>query len=101
MKKILFIVMIVALFASCNFQTKVANSGIPTEFQKLEFWNGGGLIGSYENVTMKMEIVTSTKLVGQDIYFYKYHVINKKQGIDEYIIDSEALALKYTVMDEE
>lgn len=100
MKKILFVVMIVALFASCNFQTKVANKGIPTEFQKLEFWNGGGLIGSYQNVTMKIEIISSSKLVGENIYFYKYHVISKQQGIDEYIIDSEALALKFIPADE-
>lgn len=95
MKKILFALVVIIGFTSCNFKTNVRNGAIPTEFSKLEFWNGGSCIGSYNDVTMKIEIVTSTKLVGEDISFYKYHITSKSQNIDEVIVDSESLALKY------
>jgi hypothetical protein len=91
----LIVVLTMGLVASCNVTTKVSNSGIPTEYTRLEFWNGGGKIREYEDVTMKIEIVSTTKVVGANVYFYKYHVYDKNQGIDEYIIDSEALALVY------
>lgn len=95
MKKFLFVLAVIVGLTSCNFKTNVRNSAIPTEFSKLEFWNGGGCIGSYENVSMNIEIVTTTKLVGKNISFYKYHITSKSQNIDEVIIDSEALSLKY------
>lgn len=95
MKKIVFVLVVIVGLTSCNYRTNVSNKGIPTEFSKLEFYNGGGCIGSYENVSMNIEIVTSKKLVGADIYFYKYHVTSKSQNIDEVIVDSESLALKY------
>lgn len=95
MKKIVFVLVVIIGLTSCNIKTNVENPAIPNEFSKLEFWNGGGCIGSYENVSMNIEIVTTTKLVGKNISFYKYHIISKSQNIDEVIIDSESLALKY------
>jgi len=82
------------LFASCNTSSKVRNDAFPTEYETLEFWNGGGCIGKYTDVSMDVTMMQSSSFTNA-ISFYKYHVFDKKQGIDEYIIDSEALSIKF------
>jgi hypothetical protein len=87
------------LLAGCNVTGKVENKGIPKDFKTLEFFNGGEKISSYHNVRMDIEIVATIKFVG-GAHFYKYHItgIDPEGGlIDEYIINSEALALKYAL----
>lgn len=96
MKKIVIAVLVTLILVSCNVTTKVSNNGIPDFYTTLEFWNGGGNMASYTNVSMQIEIVTTEKVIGQSVYFYKYHVFNTEGTVDDWIIDSEALALKYT-----
>lgn len=96
MKKLL-VLCFCALMAlsSCDVQTTVNNEGIPSDFLWIEFWNGGGCIGRYTNVHMDIKIVSTSKVFGESVYFYKYIVTNQELGLRETIIDSEALALKY------
>ena len=94
-KAIVFLALVFCvLLASCNTSSKVNNDAFPTEYKTLEFWNGGGCIAKYTDVSMEVIMMQSSTLTNA-ISFYKYHVFDKKQGIDEFIIDSEALALKY------
>ena len=94
-KAIVFMALVFCvLLASCNTSSKVRNDAFPTDYESLEFWNGGGCIAKYANVSMEVTMMQSSTLTNA-ISFYKYHVYDKKQGIDEFIIDSEALALKY------
>lgn len=98
MKRIIIIFLMISVLAmSCNWRTDVTSSDIPNNYKTLEFWNGGGKIAVYKDVTMKIEIVTSYQGFGKDVYFYKYHITSHEQQIDDWIIDSEALALKYTL----
>jgi hypothetical protein len=86
---------------ACNVNTKVSDTkGVPSHYASLEFWNGGSPIATYSDVDMQIEIYTSNKVLGASLYIYKYHIFSKKQRIDEYIVDSEALAYKYTLEDE-
>lgn len=84
------------LLVSCNTSVKVKNNALPTEYKTLEFWNGGGCIARYENVSMEVTMMQSSTITNA-ISFYKYHVYSEKQRIDEFIIDSEALSLKYVL----
>jgi len=95
MKKILFVLFVLLVFASCNTPSKVKNSALPNKCQTLEFWNGGTCIGKYEKVNVEYEIIKMTSITNS-IYFYIYHVYNK--DVDEYIVDSEALAMKFTIL---
>jgi hypothetical protein len=96
-KAIVFMALVFCvLLASCNTSSKVRNDAFPTEYEALEFWNGGGCIGKYADVSMEVTMMKSLSLTNT-ISFYKYHVYDKKQGIDEYIIDSEALSLKFVL----
>jgi hypothetical protein len=96
----LMVVLITLLLAGCNFKTNVRNSGLPqNNIKTLAFYNGGLLIGQWENASLAYEIVTSKKIFGADIYFYKYHVrgigINDTPN-DLWIADSEALMFTWT-----
>ena len=95
MKKILIVLFVLILFVSCNTSSKVKNSALPNKCQTLEFWNGGTCIGKYEKVNIEYEMIKTNSLTNS-IYFYVYHVYNK--DIDEYIVDSEALAIKFTLV---
>ena len=95
MKKILFILFVLLVFASCNTSSRVKNSALPSKCQTLEFWNGGTCIGKYEKVNVEYEMIKTTSITNS-IYFYVYHVYNK--DVDEYIVDSEALAMKFTIL---
>lgn len=98
MKKVFLLLAVVfcVLLASCNTSSKVKNAAFPTEYARLEFWNGSECIGKYEDVSMEVTMMQSSTLTNE-ISFYKYHVYDKKQGIDEFIIDSEALSLKFVL----
>jgi hypothetical protein len=94
-KAIVFLALVLCvLLASCNTSSKVGNDAFPTEYKTLEFWNGGGCIAKYADVSMEVTMMQSQTITNA-IRFYTYHVYDNKQGIDEFIIDSEALALKY------
>lgn len=98
MKKLALVLLTaMVLLTSCNVRATVNNSGIPTHFRTLEFYNGSAKIGDYKDVDMVIEIVTTTPAFGKEIFFYKYHITSQKQNIDEYILDSEALAPKFTL----
>jgi hypothetical protein len=75
------------------------NSAFPSHFATLEFYNGGLSIAKYQNVSMSV-ISMSSSSITNGISFYQYHIFDKKQNIDEFIIDSEALAFKYTIDNE-
>lgn len=98
MKKVTVLLALVfcVLLVSCNTSTNVKNDAFPSEYKTLEFWNGGGCIARYENVLMEVTMMQSSTLTNA-IRFYKYHVYSEKQRIDEFIIDSEALSLKYVL----
>ena len=99
MKKIigvLVVLFVIIIVSGCNVQASGNNNAIPTRFRTLEFWNGGSCIAYYENVSMTIEIATTFKVWGKDVYYYLYH-IQKPDGSIETIMDSEALALKWTV----
>lgn len=101
MKK-LFLVLIAFsfLFVGCNFKTKVTKEQMDGgRYEYIEFWNGGGMMRRYENATLEIQIATSTKAVGKDVYFYKYYVRGTIDGVQtsEVIIDSEALSYLYKV----
>jgi hypothetical protein len=83
------------VMVSCNTSYTVDNAALPKEFKTLEVWNGGAKIAAYKNVTMNISSISSSVLVGKNISFYIYHITG--DAVDEYVIDSEALALKYTV----
>lgn len=102
MKRFIVLVFVVlcVLLASCNTSTKVKNDAFPTSYETLEFWNGGGCMAKYLDVSMEVTMMQSSTLTNA-ISFYKYHVFNRKQGIDEYIIDSEALSIKFTLPENE
>lgn len=100
MKKIFIIFIVCVLLVSCNTSAKVSNDSFPSKYATLEFWNGSACIGAYKNVSMIVTMIHS-ETITNSISFYKYHIINKNQNIDEYIIDSEALAIKFTLPEEE
>jgi hypothetical protein len=83
------------VLASCNTSYTVENSALPKTFKTLEFWNGGAMIAEYKNVSMSIESVSSSVIVGNNISFYIYHIVGER--VDEFVIDSESLALKYTI----
>ena len=97
---ILVSVVLCVLLASCNTASKVKNDAFPASYETLEFWNGGGCMAKYADVSMEVTMMQSSTLTNA-ISFYKYHVFNRKQGIDEYIIDSEALSIKFTLPENE
>lgn len=85
-----------------NFRdvTEVEESAIPEHVSHIEFWNGGACIGDYDNCTVHLIIennVHRTMSLTKDdtkVVFYKYEI--KVLGKDpEFIIDSEALAIKF------
>jgi hypothetical protein len=81
------------MVVSCRFNTSGNVDGIPTTFRNLEFYNGAGLIGKFENCTMNIRIATKKSLVGQDVYYYLYQVTDK-DGTTTFV-DSESLVLKW------
>lgn len=96
MKKILALVFSLVLFCGCyTSNRKFSGSGIPSQVKTIEFYNGGACIGKYENANIELRSVYSSGLTGKDISFYVYVVYTKDST--EYIIDSEALAIKYTL----
>ena len=62
MKKILFILFVLLVFASCNTSSRVENSALPSKCQTLEFWNGGTCIGKYEKVNVEYEMIKTTSI---------------------------------------
>ena len=98
MKKYAALILCLAclMAVSCNTSARVKNDAIPSEYATLEFWNGGTCIATYEQVFMSARM-TASKTLLNEVSFYLYHIYSEAQGIDDYIIDSEALALKYTL----
>jgi hypothetical protein len=92
---ILMAVLISLIFTGCDFRTDVTNPGLPqNNLKALTFYNGGRVIGKWENAFLSYEIVTSSKILGAGVHFYKYHV--RGTGLngtppDLWIADSEAL----------
>ena len=99
-KSILFVIMITLsiILTSCNTASTMKNKALPGRFISIEFYNGGGCIGSYKNVSLNVLSTNSTSLTNE-ISFYLYHIYDEKQEISEYIIDSEALSIKYKIED--
>lgn len=97
MKKIFVIIFAVLLICGCTSNRKFTGAGIPSKVKTIEFYNGGYCIGKYENAKIELRSVFSSNISGQDISFYLYVVSTK--DVTEYIIDSEALAIKYTLYD--
>ena len=88
------------MFCGCyTSNRKFSGSGIPEQVKTIEFYNGGTCIGKYENAKIELRSVFSTGMTGQDISFYMYVVYT--QDTTEYIIDSEALAIKYTLYNDQ
>lgn len=96
MKKIIVLAVCLTLLCGCyTSNRKFSGSGIPEQVKTIEFYNGGTCIAKYENAKIELRSVFSTGITGQDISFYMYVVYTKDST--EYIIDSEALAIKYTL----
>lgn len=95
MKKILTLVVCLALVCGCTSNRKFSGTGIPEQVKTIEFYNGGTCIGKYEDAKVELRSVSSSGITGQPISFYLYVVSTKDST--EYIVDSEALAIKYTL----
>ena len=102
MKKFLMIILLITTLTACNNSYVVKNdatgTGIPKYVSHIEFWNGGTKIGEYDNAYINILLETRNKFVGLDkddakTTFITYEI--KYDGIKEYIIDSEALAIKF------
>jgi hypothetical protein len=94
---LIVLVFIGLALSSCNWKTEVTpGMGIPPEVSHIEFWNGGGLMAEYDNARININIETATKLVGANVYFYIYEIrFGERYGQTEYIMDSEALSIKW------
>lgn len=95
MKKIIVLAVCLVLLCGCTTNRKFSGTGIPEQVKTIEFYNGGTCIGKYEDAKIELRSVFSTGVTGHDISFYLYVVYTK--DTTEYIIDSEALAIKYTL----
>lgn len=100
--KFVIIVMIGLLFIGCGNFTDVSEINgehIPNHVAHIEFWNGGTCIGNYDNASVKLVVANTVhrqaNIAKEDtkVTFYKYVI--KCNGVEEVIIDSEALAIKY------
>lgn len=90
-------------FVSCGTYTDSATVNdvhIPAHVSHIEFWNGGTCIGKYDNAKVEFVIKNSVhrtmSLTKENtrVVFYRYDIT--VDGRTESIIDSEALAIKYT-----
>lgn len=95
MKKFLTLAVCLALVCGCTSNRKFSGTGIPEQVKTIEFYNGGTCIGRYEDAKVELRSVHSEGFTGQAISFYLYVVSTKDST--EYIVDSEALAIKYTL----
>ena len=95
MKKIFVLVVSLVLLCGCTTNRKFSGTGIPEQVKTIEFYNGGLCIGKYEDAKIELRSVSSSGITGEPISFYLYVVYTK--DLTEYIIDSEALAIKYTL----
>jgi hypothetical protein len=94
MKKTLVLVAVLAFFiGGCKITNTVSGAGIPEIVSHIEFWNGGTMIGEYENARIVIKTVYRSVALGSNIDFYVYEVTSN--GKTETIIDSEALSAKY------
>jgi hypothetical protein len=92
---ILIIGCLLTLFSCGNSVLRSGNSkGIPTEFNNLEFYNGGGLIAKFGKCRMSILISTRVNASGASAYYYLYEV-TPEEGEKVTIMDSEALSLKW------
>ena len=104
MKKLVFLMSVVMgfMFVSCgNFTdtSEIKGNHIPSHVSHIEFWNGGSCIGKYDNASVSLVVsntIHRTPNITKEstkVTFYKYVI--KCNGIEENIIDSESLAIKY------
>lgn len=105
MKKTLFAILMACClaFTACgNFSdvSEVSGKHIPEYVEHIEFWNGGTMICSYDNVSVEF-IISNTvhnpaSVVKEStrVTFYRY-VIKKDRHVLDNIIDSEALAIRF------
>lgn len=105
MKKTLFVILMACCltFTACgNFSdvSEVSGEHIPEYVEHIEFWNGGTMICSYDNVEVEF-IISNTvhnpaSVVKEPtrVIFYRY-VIKKDRQVLDNIIDSEALAIRF------
>lgn len=93
---VLFMVVSVIGFSSCNVTNKMGdnNTPFPTRPTTIEFWNGGTKIAEYENACVHVSSVLNSRLVGANITWY-YYEIEVDGVIVDTIVDSESLAIKY------
>ena len=90
------------MFVSCgNFTdtSEIEGIHVPSHVSHIEFWNGGSCIGKYDNASISLVISntvhcsTSISKENISVTFCKYVI--KCNGVEEVIIDSESLAVKY------
>lgn len=102
MKKLWFIIAlaITLVFTSCSYTSTNDSTdvGIPEHVSHIEFYNGGLMIGSYENATVKITIKSRDKVFKVNDSDAKtswiiYRITSN--GKTENIIDSESLCIKY------
>ena len=104
MKKIILsLILLISLTVSAFAYTegkKLKDVGIPYKVSHIEFWNGGSKIAEYDNATVEIIVQTNESYFsftsdGNKVQFYIYKITDK-YGKVEKIIDSEALAIKFT-----
>lgn len=99
MKKLFFVgvVLLSILFTACNITNKMGSGDTPfsTTPTHIEFYNGGAKIAEYDNAVVRVSSVYNSRFVGADITWYYYEIVVNGVVV-ETIIDSEALAIKYT-----
>ena len=94
MKKLLILFIGILIFTNCAVQSTVSNSGIPTHYATITFYNGSLPIGEYKDVKMLIEVInTSTLLTSHNMEVY--HIISK--SVNDYIVDCQTLTYKYTL----
>ena len=62
--KLLLVLGFVITFTSCNITRRMGDGDTPfsTVPTHIEFWNGAGCMGSYENATVKVSSVRNSRL---------------------------------------
>jgi hypothetical protein len=78
--------------SSCSASHKEPITIIPSSLTHVEFWNGGTLIREYDNVNISPDRRIQTYLAGS-VYVIIYHITG--DGVDEYIMNSDALTIIY------
>jgi hypothetical protein len=97
MKKLFVILMVLGLvlaFTGCEFNREVKADVFPDVVQKVEVYNGGAMIFTAENISIKMRKLSSSGVVGANEYFLLYEFYQGRNLVKS-IMDSEALCITW------